>query len=101
MHDRVGRMADTWEYRRCAAARALPPDLLRELLCRCAELLELDAGTGAEARLHRAADDAAEHLPAARRPTRARPPSRGYGQAIKDLAAPHLPGSTCWYKNSA
>jgi isocitrate dehydrogenase kinase/phosphatase len=46
MHDRVGRMADTWEYSHVALPRArFHPELIRELLQMCPSQLELDATT--------------------------------------------------------
>jgi isocitrate dehydrogenase kinase/phosphatase len=43
MHDRVGRMADTWEYSLVRLPRArFSPELVRELLDHCPSQIELD-----------------------------------------------------------
>ncbi len=101
MHDRVGRMADTWEYSQVALPRArFHPELLRELMQMCPSQLELDAGTVVLKHVYierrmtplniylQHATDA--ELDAA---------IRGYGQAIKDLAAANIFPGDMLYKN--
>ena len=101
MHDRVGRMADTWEYSQVALPRArFHPDLLRELMQMCPSQLELDARTVVLKHVYierrmtplniylQHATDA--ELDAA---------IRGYGQAIKDLAAANIFPGDMLYKN--
>jgi isocitrate dehydrogenase kinase/phosphatase len=101
MHDRVGRMADTWEYSQVALPRArCAPALLRELLDLCPSQLELTADTVVidhlyiERRmtplnlfLQHATDAELEHA------------IREYGQAIKDLAAANIFPGDMLYKN--
>jgi isocitrate dehydrogenase kinase/phosphatase len=101
MHDRVGRMADTWEYSQVALPRQrFHPDLLRELMQMCPSLLELDAKTVVLKHVYierrmtplniylQHATDA--ELDAA---------IRGYGHAIKDLAAANIFPGDMLYKN--
>jgi len=101
MHDRVGRMADTWEYSQVALPRArFHPELIRELLQMCPSQLELDAHTVVLKHVYierrmtplniylQHATDA--ELDAA---------IRGYGQAIKDLAAANIFPGDMLYKN--
>jgi len=101
MHDRVGRMADTWEYSHVALPRArFHPELIRELLQMCPEELELDAATVVLKHVYierrmtplniylQHATDA--ELDAA---------IRDYGQAIKDLAAANVFPGDMLYKN--
>jgi isocitrate dehydrogenase kinase/phosphatase len=101
MHDRVGRMADTWEYSQVALPRArFHPDLLRELRADCASQLELDADTVVLKHVYierrmtplniylQHATDA--ELDAA---------IRDYGQAIKDLAAANIFPGDMLFKN--
>ena len=46
LHDRVGRMADTWEYSEVTLTRQrFAPDLVRELLHYCPSVVEVDADT--------------------------------------------------------
>jgi isocitrate dehydrogenase kinase/phosphatase len=101
MHDRVGRMADTWEYSQVALPRArFHPELIRELMQMCPSLVELDASTVVLKHVYierrmtplniylQHATDA--ELDAA---------IRGYGQAIKDLAAANIFPGDMLYKN--
>jgi isocitrate dehydrogenase kinase/phosphatase len=101
MHDRVGRMADTWEYSQVALPRErFHPDLLRELMQMCPSLLELDAKTVVLKHVYierrmtplniylQHATDA--ELDAA---------IKGYGNAIKDLAAANIFPGDMLYKN--
>jgi isocitrate dehydrogenase kinase/phosphatase len=101
MHDRVGRMADTWEYSHVALPRArFHPELLRELMQMCPSQLELDAKTVVlkhvyiERRmtplniyLQHATDAELDAV------------IRDYGQAIKDLAAANIFPGDMLYKN--
>ena len=101
VHDRVGRMADTWEYSQVALPRArFHPDLLRELMQMCPSQLELDASTVVLKHVYierrmtplniylQHATDA--ELDAA---------IKGYGNAIKDLAAANIFPGDMLYKN--
>jgi len=101
MHDRVGRMADTWEYSHVALPRArFHPDLIRELMQMCPSQLELDAATVV-----------LKHVYIERRMTPLNMylqhatdaeldvAIRGYGQAIKDLAAANIFPGDMLYKN--
>jgi isocitrate dehydrogenase kinase/phosphatase len=101
MHDRVGRMADTWEYSEVALPRArFHPELLRELMEICASQLDVDADTVMlkhvyiERRmtplniwLQHATDAELDAM------------IRDYGQAIKDLAAANIFPGDMLYKN--
>ncbi|MGE5337324.1 MAG: bifunctional isocitrate dehydrogenase kinase/phosphatase [Gemmatimonadota bacterium] len=101
MHDRVGRMADTWEYSQVQLPRArFSPALLQELLNFCANQIELTPDTVLikhvyiERRmtplniyLMHASDAEVDHA------------IREYGQAIKDLAAANIFPGDMLYKN--
>ncbi len=101
MHDRVGRMADTWEYSQVALPRErFHPELLRELMQMCESQLELTAETVVlkhvyiERRmtplniyLQHATDAELDAV------------IRDYGQAIKDLAAANIFPGDMLYKN--
>ena len=101
MHDRVGRMADTWEYSQVALPRErFSPELLRELLAFCASQIELDATlvtirhvyierrmTPLNMFLQHATDAELDHA------------IEEYGQAIKDLAAANIFPGDMLYKN--
>jgi isocitrate dehydrogenase kinase/phosphatase len=101
MHDRVGRMADTWEYSQVTLPRArFSPELIRELLTYCASQIELSDSTVLikhvyiERRmtplniyLSHASDAEVEHA------------IKEYGQAIKDLVAANIFPGDMLYKN--
>lgn len=101
MHDRVGRMADTWEYSQVSLPRArCSPELIRELLAYCPSLVELTADavlikhvyierrmTPLNIYLMHASDAEVVHA------------IREYGQAIKDLAAANIFPGDMLYKN--
>jgi isocitrate dehydrogenase kinase/phosphatase len=101
MHDRVGRMADTWEYSLVTLPRArFSPDLLKELLTLCPSLIELTDDTilikhvYIERRmtplniyLTHATDNELDHA------------VREYGNAIKELAAANIFPGDMLYKN--
>lgn len=101
LHDRVGRMADTWEYSQVTLPRArFAPALLRELLADCASIIELDDQTVLiqhvyiERRmtplniyLTHATDDELDHA------------VLEYGNAIKELAAANIFPGDMLYKN--
>jgi len=101
MHDRVGRMADTWEYSQVSLPRArCSPELLQELLTYCRSLVELTPDavhikhvyierrmTPLNIYLMHAADAEVDHA------------IREYGQAIKDLAAANVFPGDMLYKN--
>ena len=100
-HDRVGRMADTWEYSQVALPRArFAPELIRELLQFNASCVELDEHTVLirhvyiERRmtplnlyLQHATDAELDHA------------IEEYGNAIKDLAAANIFPGDMLYKN--
>ena len=100
-HDRVGRMADTWEYSQVALPRArFAPELIRELLQFNASLIDLTADTVVikhvyiERRmtplnlyLQHATDAELEHA------------ILEYGNAIKELAAANIFPGDMLYKN--
>ena len=100
-HDRVGRMADTWEYSQVALPRSRFSDaLLAELQREVPSLLEVDDDrlvlghvyierrmTPLNLYLHRARDDALEAA------------IKGYGDAIRDLAAANIFPGDMLYKN--
>jgi isocitrate dehydrogenase kinase/phosphatase len=100
-HDRVGRMADTWEYSLVTLPRArFSPDLLRELLALCPSMIELSDDTilikhvYIERRmtplniyLAHATDNELDHA------------MREYGNAIKELAAANIFPGDMLYKN--
>ncbi len=101
LHDRVGRMADTWEYSQVTLPRSrFSPALLRQLLSDCASIVEVDEQTVLikhvyiERRLtplniylthatDQELDDAVFE----------------YGNAIKDLAAANIFPGDMLYKN--
>jgi isocitrate dehydrogenase kinase/phosphatase len=100
-HDRVGRMADTLEYSNVAFPRSrFEDELIAELKHFCPSLLEDRDGDGAghQARLHRAAHDPAEHLPAGGHAGEQMEHAViEYGNAIKDLVAANIfPGDMLW-----
>ena len=101
LHDRVGRMADTWEYSQVTLPRSrFSPALLRELLADCASIVEVDDKTVLinhvyiERRLTplniyltHATDDELDHA------------VLEYGNAIKELAAANIFPGDMLYKN--
>jgi isocitrate dehydrogenase kinase/phosphatase len=101
MHDRVGRMADTWEYSEVTLPRArFSPELIRELLAYCSSLIELTPDTVLirhvyiERRmtplniyLMHASDAEVDHA------------LMEYGNAIKDLTAANIFPGDMLYKN--
>ncbi len=101
MHDRVGRMADTWEYSQVSLPRArISPELMQELLAYCRSQVELSADsvlikhvyierrmTPLNIYLMHASDAEVDHV------------IREYGQAIKDLAAANIFPGDMLYKN--
>ncbi len=100
-HDRVGRMADTWEYSQVTLPRArLSPALLQELLALCPSIIKFDADTilidhvYIERRmtplniyLTHATDTELDHA------------VLEYGNAIKDLAGANIFPGDMLYKN--
>jgi isocitrate dehydrogenase kinase/phosphatase len=101
MHDRVGRMADTWEYSLVTLPRArFSAELLHELLAFCPHQIELSDDTVLirhvyiERRmtplniyLQHATDAEVDHA------------IREYGQAIKELAAANIFPGDMLFKN--
>jgi isocitrate dehydrogenase kinase/phosphatase len=101
IHDRVGRMADTWEYSLVALPRRrFSPELIRELVTYCPSVVEVDEHTVLikhvyiERRmtplnlyLRHATDAQVDHA------------IREYGQAIKDMAAANIFPGDMLYKN--
>jgi isocitrate dehydrogenase kinase/phosphatase len=101
MHDRVGLMADTWEYSQVSLPRArCSPELIQELLAYCPSLVELTPDavqikhvyierrmTPLNIYLMHASDAEVDHV------------IREYGQAIKDLAAANIFPGDMLYKN--
>ena len=101
MHDRVGRMADSWEYSHVAFPLArIAPELREQLETECAESLELDGDqlvithlyierrmTPLNLYLHTADEDEILHA------------VREYGDAIKHLAAANIFPGDFLYKN--
>jgi len=101
LHDRVGRMADTWEYSQVALPRSrFSAPLLRELLADCASIVEVDDKTVLikhvyiERRLTplniyltHATDEELDHA------------VFEYGNAIKELAAANIFPGDMLYKN--
>ena len=101
LHDRVGRMADTWEYSQVTLPRSrFSPALLRELLSDCASIVEINDETVLinhvyiERRmtplnmyLAHATDDELDHA------------ILEYGNAIKELAAANIFPGDMLYKN--
>jgi isocitrate dehydrogenase kinase/phosphatase len=101
LHDRVGRMADTWEYSQVTLPRSrFSAPLLRELLADCASIVEVDDQTVLikhvyiERRLTplniyltHATDEELDHA------------VFEYGNAIKELAAANIFPGDMLYKN--
>ncbi len=101
MHDRVGRMADTWEYSEVTLPRArFSPELLRELRQMCASQVEIDETsvhiehvyierrmTPLNMYLQHATDAEVDHA------------IFEYGNAIKDLSAANIFPGDMLYKN--
>jgi isocitrate dehydrogenase kinase/phosphatase len=101
LHDRVGRMADTWEYSQVMLPRArFSPALIQELLAMCPSIVELTEDTVIikhvyiERRmtplniyLTHATDAELDHA------------VREYGNAIKELAAANIFPGDMLYKN--
>jgi isocitrate dehydrogenase kinase/phosphatase len=101
LHDRVGRMADTWEYSEVMLPRRrFAPELVRELLQYCPSVVEVDADTVLlrhvyiERRmtplniyLAHASDAQLEHA------------IGEYGAAIKELAAANIFPGDMLFKN--
>jgi isocitrate dehydrogenase kinase/phosphatase len=101
LHDRVGRMADTWEYSQVRLPRArFSPALIQELLAMCPSIVELTDETVTirhvyiERRmtplniyLMHATDAELDHA------------VREYGNAIKELAAANIFPGDMLYKN--
>jgi len=109
MHDRVGRMADTWEYSQVALPRArISAELMRELMATCPSLLDVDQNSDQNAEqssviikhvyierrmtplniyLQHATDTELEHA------------IDEYGEAIKDLARANIFPGDMLYKN--
>ena len=101
MHDRVGRMADSWEYSHVAFPLArISADLLAELKSECAGSLEIDGDqliikhlyierrmTPLNLYLHTADHDEIRHA------------IREYGDAIKQLAAANIFPGDFLFKN--
>ena len=101
LHDRVGRMADTWEYSQVTLPRErFSPELLRELLSMCADTVEIDDETVL-----------IKHVYIERRMTPLNiylahatdaeldQAMREYGNAIKELAAANIFPGDMLYKN--
>ena len=101
MHDRVGRMADSWEYSHVAFPLArFAPELLEQLEAECADSLEVDGAaliikhlyierrmTPLNLYLHTADEDEILHA------------VREYGDAIRHLAAANIFPGDFLYKN--
>jgi len=101
LHDRVGRMADTWEYSHVTLPRArFSAELIRELLAMCPSQVEITAEsviirhvyierrmTPLNIYLQHATDAELEHAVAE------------YGNAIKELAAANIFPGDMLYKN--
>jgi isocitrate dehydrogenase kinase/phosphatase len=101
IHDRVGRMSDTWEYSLVALPRRrFSPELIRELLTYCPGVVEVDQQTvlikhvyierrmtPLNVYLLHATDAEVERA------------IREYGQAIKDLAAANIFPGDMLFKN--
>jgi isocitrate dehydrogenase kinase/phosphatase len=101
LHDRVGRMADTWEYSQVMLPRArFSPELIRELLDMCPSMVEIDDETVVIKHLYierrmtplniyltHATDAEVDHA------------VREYGNAIKELAAANIFPGDMLYKN--
>jgi len=101
LHDRVGRMADTWEYSEVRLPRArFAPELVRELLAYCPSVVEVDDSsvllrhvyierrmTPLNIYLQHASDAEVEHA------------IGEYGNAIKDLTAANIFPGDMLFKN--
>ncbi len=101
LHDRVGRMADTWEYSEVRLPRArFAPELIRELLSYCPSVVEVDENsvllrhvyierrmTPLNIYLQHASDAQVEHA------------IGEYGNAIKELAAANIFPGDMLFKN--
>jgi isocitrate dehydrogenase kinase/phosphatase len=101
LHDRVGRMADTWEYSEVSLPRdRFAPELIRELLSYCPSVVEVDDRavllrhvyierrmTPLNIYLRHASDAEVEHA------------IGEYGNAIKDLAAANIFPGDMLFKN--
>ncbi len=101
LHDRVGRMADTWEYSEVTLPRRrFAPELLRELLQYCPSVVEVDEDsvllrhvyierrmTPLNIYLQHASDAEVEHA------------IGEYGNAIKELAAANIFPGDMLFKN--
>jgi isocitrate dehydrogenase kinase/phosphatase len=101
LHDRVGRMADTWEYSLVTLPRhRFAPELIRELLAYCPSVVEIEGDsvlirhvyierrmTPLNIYLQHASDPEVDHA------------IREYGEAIKDLAAANIFPGDMLYKN--
>jgi isocitrate dehydrogenase kinase/phosphatase len=101
IHDRVGRMSDTWEYSLVALPRKrFSPELIRELLTYCPSVAEIDDQTvlikhvyierrmiPLNVYLLHATDAEVDRA------------IREYGQAIKDLAAANIFPGDMLFKN--
>jgi len=101
IHDRVGRMSDTWEYSLVALPRRrFSPELIRELLAYCPSVVEVDDHTvlikhvyierrmiPLNVYLLHATDVEVDRA------------IREYGQAIKDLAAANIFPGDMLFKN--
>ena len=101
IHDRVGRMSDTWEYSLVALPRKrFSPELIRELLTYCPSVVEVDEHTVLIKHVYierrmtplnifllHASDAEVEHA------------VKEYGQAIKDMAAANIFPGDMLFKN--
>ncbi|MEF9996005.1 MAG: bifunctional isocitrate dehydrogenase kinase/phosphatase [Burkholderiaceae bacterium] len=101
LHDRVGRMADTWEYSQVRLPKArFSPELIRELLATCPSQVEISDDavvirhvyierrmTPLNLYLQHASDAELEHA------------VNEYGNAIKELAAANIFPGDMLYKN--
>jgi isocitrate dehydrogenase kinase/phosphatase len=101
IHDRVGRMSDTWEYSLVALPRRrFSPELIRELLAYCPSVVEVDEHTvlikhvyierrmtPLNVYLQHATDAEVDRA------------IKEYGQAIKDLAAANIFPGDMLFKN--
>jgi len=101
IHDRVGRMSDTWEYSLVALPRKrFSPELVRELLTYCPSVVEIDENTVLLKHVYierrmtplniyllHATDAELDHA------------ILEYGQAIKDLAAANIFPGDMLFKN--
>lgn len=101
VHDRVGRMSDTWEYSQVALPRRrFSPELVRELSTYCPSVVEIDGDTVLIKHVYierrmtplniyllHATDAEVDHA------------IREYGQAIKDLAAANIFPGDMLFKN--